>query len=74
MAGRGWAYRHPARDRGRLRRRQAGCPAQTLARSWKAQRRLHAAYAKLGAGRSARWRVTATARELAGFVWAELTK
>ena len=30
-----------------LRRRQAGCPAQTLARLWKAQQRLHATYTKL---------------------------
>ena len=57
-----------------LRRRQAGCAAETLARSWKAQQRLHATYAKLTRrGKIPSVAVTATARELAGFVWAEMT-
>ncbi len=52
-----WACRHRPAIGATPRRRQAGCPEQTLARSWKAQQRLHATYAKLtGAGRSPRWR------------------
>ena len=69
-----WAYRHRPAIGARLRRRQAGCAAQTLARSWKAQQRLHATYAKLTRrGKIPSVAVTATARELAGFVWAEMT-
>src|SRR5207342_3173305 len=30
-----WAYRHRPAIGATLRRRQAGCPAETLARSWK---------------------------------------
>jgi hypothetical protein len=57
-----------------LKRRQAGQPAETLARSWKAQQRLHATYAKLTRrGKIPAVAVTATARELAGFAWAEMT-
>ena len=57
-----------------LKRRQAGQPAETLARSWKAQQRLHATYAKLTRrGKIPSVAVTAVARELAGFVWAEMT-
>ena len=69
-----WAYRHRPAIGATLRRRQAGCPEQTLARSWKAQQRLHATYAKLTRrGKIPSVAVTATARELAGFVWAEMT-
>ena len=57
-----------------LRRRQAGLPPETLARSWKAQQRLHAKYAKMTArGKPPGVAVVAVARELAGFVWAEMT-
>ena len=57
-----------------LRRRQDGLPPATLARSWKAQQRLHATYAKMTArGKPPGVVVTAVARELAGFVWAEMT-
>jgi transposase len=69
-----WAYRHRPAIGATLRRRQAGCPEQTLARSWKAQQRLHATYAKLiRRGKIPPVAATATARELAGFVWAEMT-
>jgi transposase len=52
-----WAYQHrPAIGVG-LKRRQAGASPQTLARSWKAQHRLHATYRKMiGRGRPAGWR------------------
>jgi len=69
-----WAYRYRPAIGVTLRRRQAGCAAETLARSWKAQQRLHATYAKLTRrGKIPSVAVTATARELAGFVWAEMT-
>jgi transposase len=69
-----WAYRHRPAIGATLRRRQAGLPPETLARSWKAQQRLHATCAKLTRrGKIPSVAVTATARELAGFVWAEMT-
>lgn len=69
-----WACRHrPAIGAG-LRLRQAGLPPETLARSWKAQQRLHATWKKMNArGKPPGVAVTAVARELAGFVWAEMT-
>ena len=46
----------------------------TLARSWQAQRRLHPRYKAMTArGKPAAVAVTAMTRELAGFVWAEMT-
>jgi transposase len=69
-----WAYRHaPAIGVG-LRRRQRDASPGTLARSWHAQRRLHARYKSLTArGKPPGMALTAVARELAGFVWAEMT-
>jgi transposase len=69
-----WSYRHrPAIGAG-LRARQAGAGPDTLARSWKAQQRLHATWAKMTArGKPAGVVAAAVARELAGFVWAEMT-
>jgi len=68
------AYRHRPRIGADLRRRQAGASPGTLARSWKAQQRLHATYQKMsGRGRPHGVVATAVARELAGFVWAEMT-
>ena len=69
------AYRHgPAIGAG-LRRRQHGAAPETLARSWTAQRRLHARYVHLvhAGGKAAPEAVVAVARELAGFVRAEMT-
>jgi transposase len=69
-----WSYRHrPAIGAG-LRARQAGAAPDTLARSWKAQQRLHATWMKMTArGKPAGVTAAAVARELAGFVWAEMT-
>jgi transposase len=62
-----WAYRHRPAIGATLRRRQAGCPEQTLARSWKAQQRLHATYAKLTRrGKIPSVAVTAVARVAPG--------
>jgi len=69
-----WAYRYRPAIGVTLRRRQAGQPPQTLARSWKAQQRMHAKYKKMTArGKPSGVAVVAVARELAGFVWAEMT-
>ncbi len=69
-----WAYRYRPAIGVTLVRRQAGLPPETLARSWKAQQRLHARYKKMTArGKPAGVAVVAVARELAGFVWAEMT-
>jgi transposase len=57
-----------------LRRRQCGAEPGTLARSRKAQRHLHARYKAMTArGEPPAVAVTAVARELAGFAWAEMT-
>ena len=42
-----WAYRYRPAIGATLRRRQAGLEPGTLARSWKAQQRLHAKYKKM---------------------------
>jgi transposase len=69
-----WAYRYRPAIGATLRRRQAGQSPETLARSWKAQQRLHAKYKKMTArGKPSGVAVVAVARELAGFVWAEMT-
>ena len=69
-----WAYRFKPAIGVTLRRRQRGAEPGTLARSWKAQRHLHAKYKAMTArGKSPAVAVTAVARELAGFVWAEMT-
>jgi len=69
-----WAYQHrPAVGAG-LRKRQEGLPTQTLARSWKAQQRRCGRFRRLAACKNVKTVVaTAVARELAGFLWAEMT-
>jgi transposase len=69
-----WAYRYKPAIGVALRRRQHDASPATLARSWQAQRRLHAKYKAMTArGKPPGMAVTAVARELAGFVWAEMT-
>jgi hypothetical protein len=69
-----WAYRYRPAIGATLRRRQDGLAPETLARSWTAQQRLPATYRKLTArGKPAGVAAVAVARELAGFVWAEMT-
>jgi transposase len=69
-----WTYQHKPAIGVVLRRRQRDASPDTLARSWKAQRRLHGKYKAMTArGKPAGMTVTAVARELAGFVWAEMT-
>ena len=69
-----WAYQHRPGIGATLARRQADATPQTLARSWTAQQRLHTKYKKMTRrGKPPGVAVVALARELAGFVWAEMT-
>lgn len=69
-----YAYQHPARLTRHIARRQEGLPPETIARAWTAQQRLHRRFKALQARKSSRnVVVTAIARELAGFIWAEMT-
>lgn len=68
-----WAYQHRAAIGLELRRRQEGLPAETLARSWAAQQRLCGRFRHLHARKNNKTVVVAAvARELAGFLWAEM--
>src|SRR5258708_38514761 len=69
-----WAYRYSPAIGVTLRRRQEGAGPDTLARSWKAQRRPHGKDRQTTArGKAAPEAATAIARELAGFAWARKT-
>jgi transposase len=69
-----WAYRYPARVSPELARRHEGVPPEVIARAWNAQVRLCGRFRRLAARKDRRTVVaTAVARELAGFVWAEMT-
>ena len=74
LTGASWAYRFKPAIGVTLRRRQHDATPGTLARSWQAQRRLHSKYQALTARRKPPgMALTAVARELAGFAWAEMT-
>jgi transposase len=69
-----WSYRFRPAIGVTPRRRQGGASPDTIARSWKARRGLHAKYKAMTArGKPPGMTVTALARELAGFAWAEMT-
>jgi transposase len=69
-----WAYRYPARLSQPIRRRQEGVDPMIVARAWRAQQRLCARWRHLAARKERKTTVAAAvARELAGFVWAEMT-
>jgi transposase len=69
-----WAYKSRPAVGATIARRQQGLPPDVLARAWKAQLRLTGRFRRLEARKSSRNVVaTAIARELAGFVWAEMT-
>lgn len=69
-----WAYKARPATGAVLRRRQEGLDPQVVARAWKAQLRLCGKFARLDQRKTNRKTVvTAVARELAGFVWAEMT-
>jgi len=69
-----WAYKARPAAGAVLKRRQEGLDPAVVARAWTAQLRLCAKFARLDARKNNRKTVvTAIARELAGFVWAEMT-
>ena len=69
-----WAYNHPARLTKAIERRHDGVPPETVARAWTAQQRLCRRFRVLDERKNVRSVVNAAvARELAGFVWAEMT-
>ena len=69
-----WQYRHHPVVGAELRRRHAHVGPDTIARSWKAQQRLCGRYRRMTARQlNPNIAVTAIARELAGFLWAEMT-
>ena len=69
-----WAYRFPARVTPALARRQREVAPDVVARSWTAQLRLCGRYRHMAARKDRTTVVVgAIARELAGFVWAEMT-
>jgi transposase len=68
-----WAYRHRPAVGATIRRRQQQAPPDTVARAWKAQLRLTRRFRALAARKDSQLQVaTAIARELAGFLWAEM--
>jgi transposase len=69
-----WHYRHKPGSRS-LRKRRKGQPAEVIALADKAQHRLFRRYRRMTeAGKPGPKAVTAVARELAGFVWATLSR
>jgi transposase len=69
-----WAYRNRPALGAVLLRRQDGVDPATAARSWAAQQRLCTRFRRLAERKTSRnVAIVATARELAGFVWAEMT-
>ena len=72
--GSAWAYQHRPAVGVQIARRQQGLPPAVAARAWAAQQRLCARFRVLAARKNVKSIVaTAIARELAGFLWAEMT-
>lgn len=68
-----WAYKSRPAVGAEIGRRQHGLPPEVVARAWRAQLRLTGRFRRLDARKTSRnVVVTAIARELAGFVWAEM--
>lgn len=69
-----WAYKSRPAAGAVIRKRQAGLDPNVVARAWNAQQRLCGKFRRLDARKTNRKIVvTAIARELAGFAWAEMT-
>jgi transposase len=69
-----WAYQSGPSVGVQLRKRQDGVGAETVARAWAAQVRLCGRFRRLAARKNAKNVVAAAiARELCGFLWAEMT-
>ena len=69
-----WAYQHRPALGATIQSRQDGAHPATVARSWAAQNRLCKRFAALAARKNIKSVVAAAiARELAGFLWAEMS-
>jgi transposase len=69
-----WQYQHRPSIGATIAQRHKGLPPTTVARSWAAQQRLCNRFRRLNARKTHRNTVViAIARELAGFLWAEMT-
>jgi transposase len=69
-----WAYKSRPAAGTVLHKRQEGLDPEVVARAWAAQLRLCGKFRRLDERKTNRKTVvTAVARELAGFVWAEMT-
>ena len=69
-----WAYKSHPSVGAAIARRHDGLAPEVIARAWAAQLRLTGRFRRLDARKTSRnIVVTAIARELAGFVWAEMT-
>jgi transposase len=69
-----WAYKSKPAVGAVIARRHVGLDPAVVARAWTAQLRLTGRFRRLEARKTSRnIVVTAIARELAGFVWAEMT-
>ena len=69
-----WQYQHRPYVGSVIARRQEGVPPETVARAWAAQLRLCGRFRHLAARKNTKSVVVAAvARELAGFLWAEMT-
>jgi transposase len=68
-----WAYQHRPQVGIALHERQQGLDPAVVARAWAAQLRLCGRFRRLAARKDSKnVVVTAVARELAGFLWAEM--
>jgi transposase len=68
-----WAYQHGPAVGPLMKKRQARCSQETVARAWHAQLHLCGKFRRLAARKtSAKTVATAIAREFAGFLWGEM--
>lgn len=68
-----WAYRYPPQISPAIAKRHADLDPEVIAQAWKAQLRCRRTFQRLAERKdSKKLAATAVARELAGFVWAEL--
>ena len=69
-----WSYQHRPYVGREIAKRHEGLPPETVARAWAAQLRLCGRFSHLSARKNTKSVVAAAiARELAGFLWAEMT-
>ena len=69
-----WAYQHRPYVGNEIAKRHEGLPPEVVARAWKAQLRLCGRFRHLAARKNTKSVVAAAiARELSGFLWAEMT-